>query len=492
MRRYATLAAPDDPEVWSDVSNMVPTVRGTYKTAPRSTNASITATSAGGVSYAFCGATLSGTRSYAVTATKLWEYSGGLAGTATDRTNAVAVGSNPQMAQYGNVTICVMGNSTATVSSTGGNFSALAGAPQGEYIVVCANAVLVLNTNTSADGWAASDVGDYTTWTPAAGVEAATGRLIDTNGPITGAAVMGGQVYAFKQDAIYRGTYVGSPIFWRWEVVVKGIGHDGRADFKNAMCSCGNFIAFLQSSVDGKARVMLYDGASQPVCVNGDLDLDVDTASSGTIKVFMSYDHADRILYVHVVHDGSNVPTASPTKGLFSYNLEAQRWGKSDEYVAGVDGLLFAHVMGEMPAVYSHFATGVRYPVGWSTSTSSVPNALVLRYTKLASAATGACYLQSSFYGRPDRKTTFRRVTPLLRSKTTSTGGTPVVALEFKTFLERHDTTAVDTKSPTESTVRDRFDFLTTDCFGRAKVTFTDVDVEVDDLLVDQVPAGTD
>lgn len=491
MRRYATLAAPDDPGVWSDVSNMVPTVRGTYKTAPRKTTANITATAAGGAFYAFCGATLSGTRSYVVTETKIWEYSGGLAGTATDRTNAVTTGNNPQMAQYGNATICVMGAGAATVASTGGNFSAVADAPNGEYVVVCAGAVLILNTDANADEWAASDVGDYTTFTPAAGIEAANGRLLDTNGPITGAAVMGGQVYAFKKDAIYRGTYVGSPIFWRWELVVKGVGHDSRANFKNAVCSCGNFIAFLQSSVDGKARIMLYDGVSQPVCINGDLDLNFDTASVDATTVFMTYDHADRMLYVHSTNEVGSTPSGSDL-GLFVYNLESQMWGKGTQYDSGAALLYFVQVVGETAAIYSHFAAGVRSPIGWSTQTIAQPDRLLLYYPVLASAATGSCYLQSSFYGRPDKKTTFRRVTPLLRSKTTSTGGTPVVALEFKTFLERHDTTATATTSPTESTVRDRFDLMTVDCFGRAKVTFTDLDVEVDDFFVDQVPAGSE
>jgi hypothetical protein len=94
-----------------------------------------------------------------------------------------------------------MGASTATVKSTGGNFSALAGAPQAEIVLPVANALLYLNTNTSTDGWAASDVGDYTNYATG---EAASGRLIQTPGPITAGVSFGNYAIVFKGDAIYR------------------------------------------------------------------------------------------------------------------------------------------------------------------------------------------------------------------------------------------------------------------------------------------------
>jgi hypothetical protein len=159
------------------------------------------------VVYAFSGKGITSTRQFAVDGSHIWEWVSSLS--ITDQTGGVTVGSKPMMAQYGDVTICAMGAGASTVKSTGGAFSALAGAPKGEIICVHKNAVLIFNTDTSADGWAASDVGDYTNWTTG---EAANGRLIDIAGAITAAIPFGDAVYVFKANAIYRMTYVGGTV----------------------------------------------------------------------------------------------------------------------------------------------------------------------------------------------------------------------------------------------------------------------------------------
>lgn len=55
MRKWQDLAAPDDPNSWYSVTNMWPTLRGTYETADLSTGEAINGPAAtiGAVLYAF-------------------------------------------------------------------------------------------------------------------------------------------------------------------------------------------------------------------------------------------------------------------------------------------------------------------------------------------------------------------------------------------------------------------------------------------------------
>jgi hypothetical protein len=229
------------------------------------TGTAATATGTGDPIYAWCANTLSSRREYVLTSAFIWQYA---AGAYTDRTGGVTIGSYPFMAQYGDVSICAMGASTATVKSTGGNFSALAGAPQAEIVLPVANALLYLNTNTSADGWAASDVGDYTNYATG---EAAAGRLIQTPGPITAGVSFGNYAIVFKGDAIYRLTYVGGVIKWTSELLYRGIGCQSRyqsltSESKYNACSGAGqilFCGFYDSSI-ASSYFYLFDGTSQP------------------------------------------------------------------------------------------------------------------------------------------------------------------------------------------------------------------------------------
>lgn len=485
MRRYAPLAAPDDPSVWTDLSGFFPTPRGTYRTADAVlTSAAKAATAETDCNYAYCAKTLTGTRSY-VLGDKIWEYAGGTTGALTDRTGGVTVGDSPMMAQYGNITICAMGTAAATVTSSGGNFAALATAPNAEFVCVVNNVVLLLNyndgVNTYNDGWFASDVGDYTQWTPAASNDSANGRLLDTNGPITGVCVLGNYVYAFKSDAIYRGSYIGGTFKWRWELVYRGIGMN--ADSKWSICPAGQYIAFMGEGFDsasGSAQIYLFDGASAPVCVNEELSLT-------EYQYRFYFDSIESALYLV-----SQSPAAA--NPCHSYNTKSRLWGKSEASYGEAAKIAFP-IMGESGAISAHIFTGsnsARAPVCWYLS--SAEN-LKLQYPTNASSAsaTVASFVRSHRYGQQDGKTYADRVIPQLRKRTQVSGlAAGTAALEVRTFTERHDTTAATTTAVTESTMRKRFDFGKTDTYLDFKVTFTNFDIEIDDIQVDAKLAGTD
>jgi len=461
MRKWQNLAAPDDPNSWFDVLGMFPTSRGTYKTINPYTETSASASGATDVSYAFAANTLSSTVEWVVDTAKIWLYS---AGTYTDKTNGVTVGSYPHMAQYGNVTICAMGAANATIASTsGGNWAAISGAPNGEIVVVQSNAVLIFNTNTSTDGWAASDVGDYTNWTTG---EAASGRLIATPGPVTAAVAFGGSVYAFKTNAIYRLTYVGGPVKWAVELVRFGLGCSilGTAEtrLKYSVASSGNFMLFVAPGETSLTpSIWLADGASGFQLVNPLTSIGVDSS-----RVFCGYLPGMNLFWVYNA-DGR----------FYHYNPTFGMWSRSVTSLGSTEAIPITGVMaglstGEMPIGHGFVGTN-----------------LLARYTRNSTATGASSSVQTAMIGRADAKTCFKRVVPLLRSR--SEGTSPSSSLQVKLYAEMHGA-ATRTENVTESSALDRFDFLYTDRFARFAVTYSNIKAEVDDFLVATSPAGTE
>lgn len=256
MWRFAPDVDPTTPEVYVAMERMIPTPWGTYRTSPSMVGAN------GSTAQAPYGSALlvknDGTERWVVgTPGKLYD-SDATGNSFTDRSGTSYGGSvNPwQFAQYGNVTIAVKLD-VAPQASTTGNFANLAGSPpKAALIAVQSNAVMLANYNDGSsvpDGWWASDVGDHTQWTPGAGVDSAYGRLIQTPGPITALFAFGNDVYAFKKSSIYRGTYVGSPIYWNWSLVHTSIG----VSSPNAVATDGQRM-FLY----GEAGAYMFDGAT--------------------------------------------------------------------------------------------------------------------------------------------------------------------------------------------------------------------------------------
>lgn len=259
MWRFAPDLDPTTPGIYTDMVRMIPTPWGTYRTSPSATPTAQTVS----FNQAPNGSALllrtDGTARWVVgTPSKLYD-SDETGAVFTDRSGANYGSSYTypwQFAQYGNVTLAVKLD-VAPQASTTGNFANLAGTPpKAALIAVQSNAVILANYNDGSavpDGWWASDVGDHTQWTPGVGVDSAYGRLIQTPGPITALFAFGNDVYAFKRSSIYRGTYVGAPIYWNWTLVHNAVGVSN----PNAVASDGQQMFFV-----GDAGAYLFDGAT--------------------------------------------------------------------------------------------------------------------------------------------------------------------------------------------------------------------------------------
>lgn len=463
--KWRPYSAPDDPDSYYDANGVWATPRGTYESAATGQLAAITATSPGTAIYAFRANTITSSVEYVVTGTKIWQIAGAAA---TDRTGGVTIGNQPMMTQYGNVTICAMGNSTATVNATGGNFAALAGAPQAEIVLVCANAVLYFNTNTSADGWAASDVGDYTNYTTG---EAASGRLIQTPGPITAAVAFGNDVIVFKSRSIYRGRYVGGVVKWAWELIWSGVGCSGQttAFTKYQACVGAGSILFAGYSMATDATFLggailgaayyAFDGVSPPRRVN----LDTPVAEG-----MLVYDpREDRFTLLSYTNGGINV------QQIFYYQASSDGWSRAtgpastSQQAVLVTGALEDGTFYSRPTMY--------------LSSGNFLNQYI-------AAARSGGYVQTQKMGRRDRKTQFSRLLAILRRRTDL--GTDSVSLGIETFREAEDTSTVTTDTVAESAQRHRFDFNYTENFARFKLTFTAIDFEIEGVAVQMKEAG--
>lgn len=475
MRRYATIAAPDDPQIWSDVSGFWPTKRGTYKTAPMyGAGSAKTATGegAGARAYGFCAAKQTGTRSY-ICGAKTWEVSTAFA--LTDRTGGVAI---PQMmAQLGDATIGVSGTATATVVSTGGNFAALAGAPQGNIVVVQGGAVLIFNSNTGNNYWHASDLNDHTNWTTG---ESANGPLNQTPGPIIGAIAFQDYVLVFKPSAIYRGRYIGGQYKWLWEVVWRSFGmfYDGSSDslLIKSLAVCDGGVAFFGPKPSATSEaVQFFDGVT---CrqLNAEVEF---TGYASTAATSFHFDPAEKRLLI-----GGN--GTAP----FAYCFASESWGKelldaSSSTPAGF------WVTGDPIALAAHYGVGALVlPPAWAAGT----NTFTLSVNGTQSVAT-APYVQTGLNGSSKEITHFDRLLPLLRSRASTiygVGNGTSAALTFDLFTERHGA-SIASNSVTESTQRVWFDLQGVTHaanFARFKVVYNNLTLEIDDVDIGGLPGG--
>lgn len=474
MRKWQDLATYNDEGSWYDVDGMWPTVRGSYENIDfLSSGTEVTATGSGAVSYAWCANALSAQREYVVDTGKIWQYSGGAF---TDRTGGVTIGSYPMMAQYGDVTICVMGNAITTVYSTGGNFAALAGAPKGEIVAVASNAVLIFNTDTDKDGWHASDVGDYTNWSSG---ESASGRIITTPGPITAAVTFGNDVIVFKPNAMYRMRYVGGIVKWAIELISVGVGVQEPAVYqpqeaKYYACA-GNsgvlFCGFYRSALS-TAYVYFYDGASLPRRVN---------YLTSVVPGRVAYDASRDTFLIKSVDLVNSIPNPDVTNFTsYFYNVPADAWGKVAESISQNGGVTRQPLMGEFSAT----AERSSYRVMYGKQTSD----FIKRWTP-SSSNSGACYAQTTIFGAPDRKTKFLRVTAI----TPELASAIVCTMTANYYTELiSGWTGGTSASVTESSQRKRFDVTTSAGFARFKMNYdaSGVGVEIDDVLVEAEPAG--
>jgi len=311
--------APDQTRLWDaapgtvyDVTNMVPTPRGTYSTFGASESWGNSGTLAGTASpiIAYMMPLLDGTsRLFVCTAANIDEYDNAGTPARTNRGTGYTA-TTWSMAQYGNSTIATNGVDAPQVATgAGSNFAALGGTPpDAKIVVVQSNIVLLFNVadgvTTAQDGWNSSGLGNSTSWTAVnilggastanLATQANNGRLLQAPGPITAAVAFRDQVVVFKDNAIIVMQYSGNPFGFTSRLVTNQVGthsmhgvveHRGKLYFHHT----SGFYTFdgsqLQNIGDGTVNTRAYSqlGYGASASAIGDM---ITTVDDVTCNVF--------------------------------------------------------------------------------------------------------------------------------------------------------------------------------------------------------------
>ena len=343
--KLITLAPDLDPiedGILLDCSAVVPTLRG-IAGAPSGVlvNPAFTALAATCVGAASVVKTNGDTRTFAGTATQLYEEAGTLWATVTAATGPyTSVLDRWRFAQYGDVTLAVNKENVLQFSNGSGAFAAVTSTATGSTVTAPAAAIVeVINdfvflgdtisgpvySSDNPDRWWASALGDYQRWTPDIGVQCVTGRLTSVPGKITAIRKFGSQPVVYKERGMYLGNYVGPPVIWAFqEVPTANTGTWGQESVIALGTPEQPFHFFV-----GREDFYIFDGA-RPVPVGYGIKeyffsvLNVASAS----KIICLHDRVNSLVYIYYPSGGSTTLNAA-----LVFHYRTKKWGRDDRSI---------------------------------------------------------------------------------------------------------------------------------------------------------------
>jgi len=318
---FAPDADPTTPGVLTECDGWIP--------SPRGLHTGYTASDAGAEALASACKGLyisrrndNTTALFAATATRLYALS---SGTWDDRSpGAYSSATAWRFATQGNITLAASLTNKLQAASGDGDFALVTNggtdAPKASVICTSLGFVMLGNYDDGTayvDGWFCSALQNYLDWAPAVSTQCANGRLLDTPGPITAMRTLNETVIAFKERAVYQGTYQGPPVIWSWRLLSSDVGATGQeavVDLYYALAWLGYDGIWLMGGdgvpqrIDGGIREWLF----------GRIDYTYLSAVKGL------YDRQRQLVYWWY-------PTRDEGSGALEhyvcYNLQTKRWG---------------------------------------------------------------------------------------------------------------------------------------------------------------------
>lgn len=230
FKGYAPDADPTTPGVFVDCVGVIPTLKG-FRAAPSALDPGLDALAAACRGAATVRKLDDSTRVFAGTASKLYELSGTSWADRTKDTAGYSLGADIRWryAQFGDVTLVASKNQKLQYSSSGAFAEVAANAPKASIIETVGNFVIAFDTDETAygnspDRWICSAIGDYTDWTVAIATQCQTGRLTSSPGELRAGKRFGDRVIAYKERAIFVGSYVGQPLTFDFVEVPGRVG----------------------------------------------------------------------------------------------------------------------------------------------------------------------------------------------------------------------------------------------------------------------------
>ena len=314
-----------------DCQAMVPSVRG-MKAAPSEVTASLPAPSASEIIGTALLEKLDGTtRLFAGDASKIYEATSATAWTERASSFSSGTADRWRFAQFGNISLAVNKSTKLQASSTD-VFSALTTGPKGSLVETVDQFVFMADTNETtygdqSDRWWCSGIGDYTDWTPAIATQCTTGRLLQTNGAIRGLRRLGNSIVAYKERAMYLGTYVGPPIVWDFREVSNIAGALSHEVVVPVVLENGGYLHIFMGANDFYS----FDG-SRPVSIGSPVREWVFSRLNREYTYKCQAEHRPKEALVFFYFPTS---TATCDTGVV-YNYRTNRWGRDDRSVEAV------------------------------------------------------------------------------------------------------------------------------------------------------------
>ena len=306
-----------------DADSIIPTVRGSYKSAPSMENAGIAALSSECLGIAALQMLDNSTRVVAGTDTGLFEASGAVWNDVS-KAGGYATGTKRwHFGMFGNITLACNGQDPLQASDSGADFADVAGSPSCQVFDVSQGFVMMGATDEGTygfqgDRWWCSAIYDYTDWTPDVATQATTGRLVDSPGSIRAMKALGASFIAYKDNAMFVGSYVGTPLVWTWQLLPTSIGASSQGAVAKVPSVGHIFI--------GQEDIYVFDGSGLPQPIGTGIKewFFADLAQQYKNNIYSVVDKRNSNVWFFYPRNDSD--EGNPT-GAIIYNWRARKWG---------------------------------------------------------------------------------------------------------------------------------------------------------------------
>lgn len=421
---YAPDADPTVRGVMVNCAAWLPTLRG-YRGAPGVESTTLPALAAACRGAAGIKKLDGTTRVFAGSATKLYEAG---ASSWTDRTRAgdytLGASDRWRFAQIGDVSLAAAKTDTLQYS-TNGAFADVAGAPKGAIVETVGDAnsyfVFLFNTNDATYGddpsrvwW--SERNNYAGWTASISTGCGTLEILSSPGKIRAARRFGSGVVAYKETAMYVGTWQGDQKLWGFKEVPGNIG-----------AVCQEAVVDVGTPEQPKHIFMgfddfyMFDGARPvPIGNNRVKQTVFSEIQRGKIEHCIAlHDRTNSLIYFfYPVSDSVN-----PDKCVV-YNYRVDKWGRDDrqieaalEYVSA--GLTYAD-LGTYYATYDDLPASP-YDTAFINASTPYPSIIDTTHTlkTVSGAASDSSYTLGDL-GDDSQFTFLRRAKPRFLTRPSS------------------------------------------------------------------------
>lgn len=436
---------PTYPGAILNCQNLIPTIRG-LAGAPSPTPFGNPAFPSAVKGAASCELLTGAYRTFAGTATDLYEVVGNVNNVVSATAGAYTGGNNPwRFVQFGNASLAANGSDVIQQTINSGSFAAISGAPIANILEAVQGFVFALGTRDATNGyrpngWWCSALYDQTNWTPSQSTQCANGVIVDQPGAITAGKALGTNIIIYKQQSMFYGVYEGPPVIWAFNQISPTVGTPSQ----ECVVPVGVRHLFLGSD----RQVYSFDGTvPEPI---GDEVHEWLTANwSATYQANVQSYHDQQNSRVFWYFCSSNNATGIPDMSLV-YNYRTGKFGRADlgveATVLTISGQITWAGMGSLPNVTT-WNTLPTIPYNSSYWAASAPRQGFIDTSHKLQSLSGACQnasLVTGWMGDDFNYTDFLGFIPRFKAAPTTCTGTAATQAVLG-----HDSTATQwTLSP--------------------------------------------